>query len=84
MDKPLVIAIDGHSSSGKSSFAKSIARMLGYIYIDSGAMYRAVTFYCLENNLMQGSSLDYLALIKILPDLEIKITFNKEDRKSVV
>jgi cytidylate kinase len=78
MDKPLVIAIDGHSSSGKSSFAKSIARMLGYIYIDSGAMYRAVTFYCLENNLMQGSSLDYLALIKILPDLEIKITFNKE------
>jgi len=78
MNKPLVIAIDGHSSCGKSSFAKAIARKLGYIYIDSGAMYRAVTLYCLENNIMDGQSLDYIALLNILPELEIKITYNQE------
>jgi CMP/dCMP kinase len=81
MNKPLIIAIDGLSSCGKSSFAKAIARKLGYIYIDSGAMYRAVTFYCLENNLMQGNSLDYLALLRALPGFEIRITFNKEHQQ---
>jgi CMP/dCMP kinase len=81
MDKSLVIAIDGHSSCGKSSFAKTIALRLGYIYIDSGAMYRAVTYYSIENNLMQGTSLDYLSLIKALPDLDIKIKFNNESHQ---
>jgi CMP/dCMP kinase len=80
MIKPLIIAIDGHSSCGKSSFAKAISRKLGYIYIDSGAMYRAVTLYCLENNLIHGTSLDYPALLRALPDLEIKFTFNKESQ----
>ena len=50
MEKRLIIAIDGYSSCGKSTFAKSIAKMLNYIYIDSGAMYRAVTLYCLRKN----------------------------------
>jgi CMP/dCMP kinase len=81
MKKPLIIAIDGLSSCGKSSFAKAIARKLEYVYIDSGAMYRAITLYCLENNLMQGNSLDYLALIRALPDFVIKITFNKESQQ---
>jgi cytidylate kinase len=81
MIKPLIVAIDGHSSCGKSSFAKAIARKLGYIYIDSGAMYRAVTLFCLENNLMDGKSLDYLSLLDKLPGLEIKITFNKDKQQ---
>ena len=49
MEKKLIIAIDGYSSCGKSTFAKAIAKKLNYIYIDSGAMYRAVTLYCLRN-----------------------------------
>jgi CMP/dCMP kinase len=81
MDKSLIIAIDGHSSCGKSSFAKAIARKLGYIYIDSGAMYRAVTLYCLDNNLIAQNSVDYVALISILPDLEIKINYNTESQR---
>jgi len=77
MNKPLIVAIDGHSSCGKSSFAKAIARKLGYIYIDSGAMYRAVTLFCLENNLLHDQSLDYLALFDKLPELKIKFNYNK-------
>lgn len=50
----MVIAIDGHSSTGKSSFAKRIAKRLHYIYVDSGAMYRAVTLYCMEKGLFDG------------------------------
>ena len=49
--KKITIAIDGFSSCGKSTMAKDLAREIGYIYIDSGAMYRAVTLYCLENGL---------------------------------
>ena len=50
MEKRLIIAIDGYSSCGKSTFAKSIAKELNYIFIDSGAMYRAVTLYCMRKN----------------------------------
>ena len=49
--KKIIIAIDGFSSCGKSTMAKDLAKEIGYIYIDSGAMYRAVTLYCLENGL---------------------------------
>jgi CMP/dCMP kinase len=49
MDKKLIIAIDGYSSCGKSTFARTIAREIKYIYIDSGAMYRSVTLYCMRN-----------------------------------
>ena len=52
MDKKLIIAIDGYSSCGKSTFAKAIAKELKYIYIDSGAMYRAVTLYCMRKGLI--------------------------------
>ncbi len=48
----LVIAIDGHSSGGKSTYAKTIAKELGITYVDSGAMYRAVTLFAMENNLI--------------------------------
>ena len=46
----IIIAIDGHSSTGKSTLAKQLAKKLGYIYVDSGAMYRAVTLFAIENN----------------------------------
>ncbi|HCP41705.1 MAG TPA: cytidylate kinase, partial [Cryomorphaceae bacterium] len=49
MPKSLTIAIDGHSSTGKSTLAKDLAKALGYIYVDSGAMYRAVALYALRN-----------------------------------
>ena len=48
----IVIAIDGFSSCGKSTMAKELARKIGYVYIDSGAMYRAVTLYCIDNDLL--------------------------------
>jgi cytidylate kinase len=53
-NKPIIIAIDGYSSSGKSTMAKSLAKVLGYRYIDSGAMYRAVTLYALNNDLINA------------------------------
>ena len=49
--KKIIIAIDGYSSCGKSTVAKQIAKKLNYIFIDSGAMYRAITYFCLKNNI---------------------------------
>ena len=73
--KKIVIAIDGHSSCGKSTLAKSMARELGYIYIDSGAMYRAVTLFALRNGLIANRKiLNKAELIERLK--EIKITFD--------
>ena len=54
----IVIAIDGFSSCGKSTMAKGLAKRIGYIYIDSGAMYRAVTLYCINHNLIDGNLID--------------------------
>ena len=56
--KKITIAIDGFSSCGKSTMAKDLAREIGYIYIDSGAMYRAVTLYSIENGIFQGDRID--------------------------
>ncbi len=77
-DKPLIIAIDGYSSCGKSTFAKSIARWLHYLHIDSGAMYRAVTLFALQNGLYKNGKLDAGKLISLLP--EITIEFKKNPR----
>lgn len=76
---PLItIAIDGYSSSGKSSMAKSLARNIGYRYIDSGAMYRAVTLYAMRHGMIDTDGMvDGMRLIKALP--EIKIDFRIED-----
>lgn len=56
--RKITIAIDGFSSCGKSTMAKDLAREIGYIYIDSGAMYRAVTLYCIENGLLHNGQID--------------------------
>lgn len=73
MDKKLIIAIDGYSSCGKSTFAKAIAMELNYIYIDSGAMYRAVTLYCLRKGY---AGKGYVRISSILDDINnIHISF---------
>jgi cytidylate kinase len=69
----IIIAIDGHSSCGKSTVAKELAARLNYLYLDSGAMYRAVTLYCLRNKLINDEQLNEPALIKQLN--QIRITF---------
>ena len=56
--KKITIAIDGFSSCGKSTMAKDLAQEIGYIYIDSGAMYRAVTLYCIQNDLFKPEGID--------------------------
>ncbi|MEA1898586.1 MAG: (d)CMP kinase [Bacteroidota bacterium] len=76
----LIIAIDGYSSCGKSTFAKQIAKTLGYIYIDSGAMYRAVTLYCLENNLINDGEILMSKLLGKLDKIEIGFRFNQDSQ----
>lgn len=76
--RKVTIAIDGHSSSGKSSFAKSIARELGYLYIDSGAMYRSATLYALRNGIIDDRHFNVNLLIEKLDDINIDIRFNHE------
>ena len=79
--KKITIAIDGYSSSGKSSMAKDLARAVGYIYIDSGAMYRAVTLYCLENGLFTNEGIDTERLESAMPDIRISFELNPETQR---
>jgi len=72
----IIIAIDGHSSGGKSTFAKAIARELGITYIDSGAMYRAVTLYCLENGMINDNKVDINELEARLDKINIDFRSN--------
>ncbi len=74
--KDLIIAIDGHSSGGKSTFAKAIARKLGLTFIDSGAMYRAVTLYAMEHNLVKEGRILEKELVEKLDEIEIRIIYN--------
>jgi CMP/dCMP kinase len=71
MEKKLIIAIDGYSSCGKSTFARLIAKDLNYIFIDSGAMYRAVTLYCMRRNYISLNGLNTPAIISELKDIHI-------------
>ena len=79
--KKITIAIDGYSSCGKSTMAKDLAREVGYIYIDSGAMYRAVTLYCLENGLFTEAGIDAERLEKEMPNLSISFELNLETQR---
>ena len=67
------IAIDGYSSCGKSSIAKDISRNFNMIYVDSGAMYRAVTLFCLENNIIENKKINQIKLIDSLNTIELVI-----------
>ena len=75
--KTITIAIDGHSSSGKSTMAKDLAREIGYTYIDTGAMYRAVTLYALRHHLFEGDTIQEAALKQALPDIQIAFRPNE-------
>jgi CMP/dCMP kinase len=81
MEKRLIIAIDGYSSCGKSTFAKSIAKMLNYIYIDSGAMYRAVTLYCLRMNFAGTWGINIEGILSGLKDLNIDFVYNPDKQE---
>ena len=63
----ITIAIDGFSSTGKSTIAKALAKKLGYIYVDTGAMYRAVTLYAMNHNFVSLDNFDREALVRSLP-----------------
>jgi cytidylate kinase len=78
MNKKIIIAIDGFSSTGKSTVAKELAAALHYIYVDSGAMYRAVTYYALQNNLIGDNFLHKNQLIEHLDRIQIAFKFNPE------
>ena len=79
--KKIVIAVDGYSSCGKSTMAKDLAKEIGYIYIDSGAMYRAVTLYCLQQGLFEGNEIDKEALRKQIAGIEIRFRIDPETKK---
>ena len=74
----IIIAIDGFSSCGKSTFAKAIAARLGYIFIDTGAMYRAVTLYALEHGAIHSGIVDEDAVVRLLKEIQITFRFNPE------
>ena len=74
--KKITIAIDGHSSCGKSTMAKDLARELGYVYIDTGAMYRACTLYAIEANLFNGQEIDVEAFHSQMSNINITFKFN--------
>ncbi|HDJ33628.1 MAG TPA: (d)CMP kinase [Bacteroidetes bacterium] len=77
-DQKLIIAVDGHSSSGKSTFARAIAEELGYVYIDSGAMYRAVTLFAIENGMISNGEPDEEALTGALYRISIRFEKNAD------
>jgi cytidylate kinase len=76
--KKITIAIDGFSSTGKSTLAKQLAKQLGYVYVDTGAMYRAVTFYAMQNNWVSENHLDKDALVVNLNQINLRFEFNNE------
>lgn len=78
MKKKLIIAIDGYSSCGKSTFAKAIANKLNYLFIDSGAMYRAVTLYCMRKKLIGDKYVDQGAITGELADIHVEFVYNPD------
>lgn len=79
--KKITIAIDGFSSCGKSTMAKDLAKEIGYIYIDSGAMYRAVTLYCLRHNLFDGDTANTQKLSELIHDIHISFKLDEQSRQ---
>ncbi|WP_373701129.1 (d)CMP kinase [Porphyromonas loveana] len=80
MTHPIIIAIDGHSSCGKSTMAKDLAQAIGYVYVDTGAMYRAVTLYSIRRGLWQGEKLDTETLHREMEQVRITFRLNPETK----
>ena len=77
MDKKIIIAIDGYSSTGKSTVAKQLAKHYSYVYVDTGAMYRAVALYAIENSCIVNDNLDKELLVSQLENVEVTFKFNE-------
>tara|TARA_Y100000815_G_scaffold272194_1_gene300575 strand:- start:24073 stop:24759 length:687 start_codon:yes stop_codon:yes gene_type:complete len=78
LDKKITIAIDGFSSTGKSTLAKQLARHLGYAYVDTGAMYRAVTYYAMDKGYITDDHFDKQSLINDLPHISLQFLFSPD------
>lgn len=78
--KTITVAIDGYSSCGKSTVAKDLAREVGYVYVDSGAMYRAVTLFCQQKNLIADGKVEEVKLRSLLPQVKIEFRKNAEGK----
>ena len=78
MKKQITIAIDGFSSTGKSTLAKQLAQQLGYIYVDTGAMYRAVAYFAMQNQLISIDSFNKVDLVNQLKNIVLEFKFNNE------
>ena len=76
--RKITIAIDGHSSTGKSTIAKQLAKELGFVYVDSGAMYRAVTLYAMQNGYITPNNFDAKGLIDSLEKIKLNFKFNND------
>lgn len=76
--KKIIIAIDGFSSTGKSTLAKQLAKQLGYVFVDSGAMYRAIAWYAIQNKCITQTEFNKELLIKNLPSISLHFEFNEE------
>jgi len=83
LKKTKIIAIDGPSSSGKSTIAKLIARHFDYTYIDSGSIYRAITYIAVKHNLIDNFKIDTLAIIEILKKTSISFSFNSKNQNII-
>nr|WP_320118194.1 (d)CMP kinase [uncultured Marinifilum sp.] len=77
-EQKLIIAIDGHSSCGKSTVAKDLAKKINYTYIDSGAMYRVITLFAMRNKLIENDKVDENKLAHLIDQVSISFKFNKE------
>lgn len=84
MSKPTIVAIDGHSSTGKSTVAKQLAKHFNFIYVDSGAMYRAVTLFALQRGCFDDKNFDKDMLISKLDVISIDFKFNNNTQKSEI
>ena len=78
MKQKITIAIDGFSSTGKSTIAKQLAEKLGYIYVDTGAMYRAVTLYAMQQNYISDTHFNAKDLIEDLQNISLSFVFNEK------
>ncbi|MBW2961248.1 (d)CMP kinase [Mesonia aestuariivivens] len=76
--KKIIIAVDGYSSTGKSTVAKQLAKVLGYVYVDTGAMYRAVTLFAMQHDLISKDEFDKEKLIENLSAIQLQFQFNAE------